>query len=91
MPSRERASGGSGLLCNIGTGTETSVNELYTAMAQNAGVNQPPITSPLGPENCNAAPSITAGLPCTWGGSLTSVNTGTAAVLEWWRANPPAD
>jgi UDP-glucose 4-epimerase len=29
---------GSGLLCNIGTGQETSVNELYTAMAEAAGV-----------------------------------------------------
>ncbi|HXW77892.1 MAG TPA: NAD-dependent epimerase/dehydratase family protein, partial [Acidimicrobiales bacterium] len=32
---------GSGLLCNIGTGVETSVNDLYAAMARNAGVKQP--------------------------------------------------
>ena len=30
---------GSGLLCNIGTGVETSVNELYDAMATAAGVS----------------------------------------------------
>ena len=34
---------GSGLLCNIGTGTETSVNELYAAMAEAAGVTEPAV------------------------------------------------
>src|SRR3546814_20033174 len=34
---------GSGLLCNIGTGVETSVNELYPAMAQAAGIDTPAI------------------------------------------------
>ena len=37
---------GSGLLCNIGTGVETSINDLYAAMARNAGVNQAPIYGP---------------------------------------------
>ena len=35
---RRRVDRGSGLLCNIGTGVETSVNELYAAMAAAAGV-----------------------------------------------------
>jgi len=48
-PSRGRASGVSGLLCNIGTGVETSVNDLYGAMARNAGVNQPAIYVPARP------------------------------------------
>src|SRR3546814_20160850 len=34
---------GSGLLCNIGTGVETSVNELYAAMAKAAGIDTPEI------------------------------------------------
>jgi UDP-glucose 4-epimerase len=34
---------GSGLLCNIGTGVETSVNELYQAMAAAAGVTEPAV------------------------------------------------
>ena len=32
---------GEGVLCNIGTGVETSVNELYEAMADAAGVDTP--------------------------------------------------
>src|SRR6202048_2858814 len=37
---------GSGLVINIGTGTETSVNELYTTMAKEAGVKTPPAYAP---------------------------------------------
>ena len=37
---------GSGLLCNIGTGVETSVNELYDAMAAAAGVDAPAVHAP---------------------------------------------
>ena len=37
---------GSGLLCNMGTGIETSVNDLYAAMARNAGVKPPAIYMP---------------------------------------------
>ena len=83
---------GSGLLCNIGTGTETSVNELYTAMAQNAGVNQPPIYVAARPGELqrSSLDHSRATMHLGWK-PWTSVNTGTAAVLEWWRANPPAD
>lgn len=35
-----------GLLINIGTGAETSVNELYTAMAEAAGVGAEPVYAP---------------------------------------------
>ncbi len=37
---------GSGLLCNIGTGVETSVNELYAVMADVAGVPGEPTRGP---------------------------------------------
>ena len=40
------ASRGGGLVCNIGTGTETSVNELYATMARLSGVDQPPVHGP---------------------------------------------
>ena len=41
---------GSGLLCNIGTGVETSVNELYAAMAERGrGRPSPPSTRPPRP------------------------------------------
>jgi UDP-glucose 4-epimerase len=41
------ASRGGGLVCNIGTGKETSVNELYTTMAEQAGAVPAPVMAPL--------------------------------------------
>ena len=43
------ASRGGGLICNIGTGAETSVNELYRTMAEQAGVDAAPVLHPLRP------------------------------------------
>jgi UDP-glucose 4-epimerase len=43
------ASRGGGLICNIGTGRETSVNELYSTMAGLAGSKVPPVMAPLRP------------------------------------------
>jgi len=43
------ADAGSGELFNIGTGQETSVNELYAAMAAAAGVSDPPTYAPARP------------------------------------------
>jgi UDP-glucose 4-epimerase len=40
---------GSGLLCNIGTGVETSISELYTTMAAAAGVTTPATNAPPRP------------------------------------------
>ncbi|MEZ5239883.1 MAG: hypothetical protein R2716_13350 [Microthrixaceae bacterium] len=37
---------GSGLTCNIGTGVETSVNQLYATMAAAAGVDLEPEYAP---------------------------------------------
>jgi UDP-glucose 4-epimerase len=37
---------GSGLLCNVGTGVETSVSELYDTMADVAGVTTPAVRAP---------------------------------------------
>src|ERR687898_133044 len=41
------ATRGSGLLLNVGTGVETSVNQLYAAMAGAAGVDRPAAYAPL--------------------------------------------
>ena len=60
---------GSGLLCNVGTGVETSVNDLYAAMARNAGVTAAAYMRRLVPGNCNGAASTRAGPACTWAGS----------------------
>jgi UDP-glucose 4-epimerase len=40
---------GGGLVCNIGTGNETSVNELLATMAAQAGVKAKPVFAPLRP------------------------------------------
>ena len=40
------ATRGGGLLFNIGTGVEVSVNELYTSMAAAAGVTEPAVIAP---------------------------------------------
>ena len=40
------ASRGGGLICNIGTGKETSVNDLYATMAAQAGVEPQPVMAP---------------------------------------------
>ncbi|HLG68578.1 MAG TPA: NAD-dependent epimerase/dehydratase family protein [Acidimicrobiales bacterium] len=43
------AARGGGLVCNIGTGRETSVNELYAVMAAQAGVDRAPTYAPARP------------------------------------------
>jgi UDP-glucose 4-epimerase len=43
------ASRGGGLVCNVGTGAETSVNHLYATMAELAGVTTPPEYAPPRP------------------------------------------
>lgn len=77
---------GSGLLCNIGTGTETSVNELYRAMAANAGVTEPPEHAParVGELARSALDAGRAKMHLGWE-PFTDLATGTAAVIDWFR------
>ena len=86
---RLRAGGrpkGSGLLCNIGTGVETSVNELYAAMAAAAGRRPSrPSTPPAragraGPQRPRPG---RAGLHLGWE-PWTDLATGAAEVLRWF-------
>ncbi len=76
---------GSGLICNIGTGTETSVNELYSAMAAAAGVDTAPTHAAARPGEL-ARSSLDPGraaLHLGWE-PWTDLDTGVAEVLRWF-------
>jgi UDP-glucose 4-epimerase len=77
---------GSGLLCNVGTGVETSVNELYAAMARNAGVKVAATYLPAraGELQRSSLDPSRAGMHLGWK-SWTTIDKGTAAVLDWTR------
>ncbi|HUB69881.1 MAG TPA: NAD-dependent epimerase/dehydratase family protein [Acidimicrobiales bacterium] len=80
------ATRGSGLLCNIGTGTETSVNDLYWTMARGAGFDQAPIYAParMGELQRSSLDPGRAAIHLGWK-PWTTLDKGTAAVLEWSR------
>jgi UDP-glucose 4-epimerase len=77
---------GGGLTCNIGTGVETSVNELHAAMARNAGVDAPPEYAPAraGELDRSSLDASRAGIHLGWE-PFTDLATGTAAVIDWFR------
>lgn len=78
---------GSGLLCNIGTGVETSVNELYRTMADHEGVAEDPEYAPAraGELARSALDAGRARIHLGWE-PFTDLRTGTAAVIDWFRA-----
>jgi UDP-glucose 4-epimerase len=80
---------GSGLILNIGTGRETSVNGLYATMAEVAGVDGPPRYAPArsGELARSALDPGRASIHLGWK-PWTDLNTGTAAVVDWFRARP---
>jgi UDP-glucose 4-epimerase len=77
---------GSGLLCNIGTGVETSVNDLYATMAAAAGVTEPPTYGPArtGELARSALDPGRAAIHLGWE-PWTELATGVAEVLRWFR------
>jgi UDP-glucose 4-epimerase len=77
---------GSGLIINVGTGAETSVNRLYTTMAASAGVNEPAVyaESRVGELRRSALDPGRAGLHLGWK-AWTTLSEGTAAVLDYFR------
>ena len=85
-----RASGdvASGAVINIGTGRETSVNELYATMATAAGVDAPPMYAPARTgELARSALAIgLAGELLGWA-PLVGLAEGTGRVIEWFAAN----
>lgn len=78
---------GSGLLCNVGTGTETSVNELYAAMAAAAGVDAAPSHAPARPGELarSCLDPGRAALHLGWE-PWTDLSTGVTEVLRWFRS-----
>lgn len=77
---------GSGLLCNIGTGVETSVNALYAAMAGAAGVTTPPVhaSARAGELARSALDPGRAAMHLGWK-PWTELADGVAEVLRWFR------
>lgn len=81
------ATRGGGLMCNIGTGTETSVNELLATMAAQAGVGVSPVFAPLRPGELQRSclDIERAAIQLGWR-PWTELGEGTRAVLEFVRA-----
>jgi UDP-glucose 4-epimerase len=82
-----RAAGrGGGLLLNIGTGRESSVNDLYRTMAAHAGVDRPAIFAPAraGELQRSCLDPARAAIHLGWK-PWTSLDEGAAAVLDWFR------
>jgi UDP-glucose 4-epimerase len=80
---------GSGLVLNIGTGVETSVNDLYATIATIAGSSARPRHGPAreGEVRRSALDSSRAELHLGWR-AWTSLGEGVAAVLEALAARP---
>ncbi|MEA2825973.1 MAG: UDP-glucose 4-epimerase [Actinomycetota bacterium] len=81
------ATRGSGLLMNVGTGRETSVNRLYRTMADAAGVAPPPVYAPAraGELARSALDPGRAAIHLGWE-AWTTLEAGTAEVLRWFEA-----
>lgn len=81
------AAKGGGLLFNIGTGVEVSVNDLYASMAAAAGVSEPAVLAPArtGELHRIALNPAKAKIHLGWE-SWTTLDDGTRAVIEWTRA-----
>ncbi len=77
---------GGGLLLNIGTGLQVSVNELATVMADRAGVSTPPAHAPARPGElrCNALDPERAVIHLGWK-PWTSLAEGVQAVFDHLR------
>ncbi len=80
------ATRGGGLVCNIGTGQETSVNELYREMAVQAGCEPRAVYAPLRPGELarNSLDVTRAEIQLGWR-PWTELGAGAAAVLEFMR------
>jgi UDP-glucose 4-epimerase len=77
---------GGGLVINIGTGIETSVNELYATLARVAGVDRSATLAPARPGELQRS-CLDAGraeMQLGWK-PWTDLTTGTAAVIEFFR------
>jgi UDP-glucose 4-epimerase len=77
---------GSGLLMNIGTGAETSVNELYAVMAAAAGTDVPAVSAPAraGELARSSLDPTRAGIHLGWT-PWTTMQAGASEVLRWFE------
>ena len=84
------ATRGSGLLMNIGTGVETSVNELYATMASAAGSEAKPSYAParVGELARSSLDPGRAGIHLGWK-PWTTMDDGASQVLRWFAARTP--
>ncbi len=82
------ASRSGGLVCNIGTGRETSVNDLFAAIAGHVGTGAVPEHAPARPGELlrNALDPGRAGIQLGWS-PWTTLDDGTAAVVAAVRAS----
>ena len=80
------ATRGGGLVCNVGTGQETSVNELLAVMAEQAGVSVTPTPAPARPGELqrSSLDIERAAIQLGWR-PWTNLPEGTRAVLEYVR------
>jgi UDP-glucose 4-epimerase len=80
------ATKGGGLVINIGTGVETSVNELYTTMADAVGSNAPAVRAParLGELQRSALDPGRALIHLGWK-AWTTPAEGVSSVMRWFR------
>ena len=78
---------GSGLLMNIGTGVETSVNQLYATMAAAAGDDAPAVHAPAraGELARSSLDPSRAGIHLGWK-AWTTMEAGATEVLRWFAA-----
>ncbi len=81
------ATRGGGLVCNVATGTETSVNELFRVMSAAAGSTLAPVMAPARPGELdrNALDVERAAIQLGWR-PWTTLADGTAAVLDFVRS-----
>jgi UDP-glucose 4-epimerase len=77
---------GGGLLVNVGTGVETSVIDLYAAMARAAGVDRPAAIAPAraGELQRSSLDPGRAAIHLGWK-PWTTVDDGAAKVLDWFK------
>ena len=80
---------GDGLVINVGTGVETSVNDLYAAMAAATGVDRPARQAAAQPGEVqrSALDASRAAIQLGWR-PWTPVEEGVARVLEWHAGRP---
>jgi UDP-glucose 4-epimerase len=80
------ATRGGGLLLNVGTGNETSVNTLYAVMAELAGATTPPLYAPprAGELSRSSLDPARAATYLEWE-AWTPLEVGAGNVLRWFR------